>query len=446
MASRLSQQNLPAIYDGGCRGLAFLDPKESVFDFVEVEKALDAVPGHKKLSSFAPQAVYHAIMQRGPENCSPDVFSRLSREQVVRIMDYDVWQADSLSHSRFFAWVNLFRRMTPEKAYKTFSHLDEEYKIAALAPFVRIYDPETYEQLSDEEQDRLYRFPSDAFFYEIRSDDPHIHDGIAGLVELILSQDINFAFSILTHAAYLPPQESEDLLAQFRRARLEEDGFVTLEESLSYFQTLPVVIDDTGVMANIDNRAFLEQAMSGIDDASVVDDLQKGWITLSNALCAAAAVEPDDRHHFRYVLNHAKAIAALGLNLASGGSIEKAVSMLIARHFHPKQMWQTGLSRIRAELATFVEPFQADASKRLQKFYRYYTLRQHGLLLDWIDRELVDVLDFQDIEILKGMFNRFPQVPDIQGNTITFRPVETPKDLQTLRHHLQRILTCLKPQ
>ena len=51
-----------------------------------------------------------------------------------------------------------------------------------------------------------------------------------------MGEDMEYAMAMLAHASAALPLESEELLAQFRNARFEEDGFVLMKKAYVFFK------------------------------------------------------------------------------------------------------------------------------------------------------------------------------------------------------------------
>src|SRR6185312_7723513 len=98
MASRLSEESLRAVLDAGQQGLVIESEPASVAvpgDRVDLDALLVAEDPEKAVQAVAPQAMYAALVAKGPEDCL-DVLPLVSEEQVTRVFDYDVWDKDQL--------------------------------------------------------------------------------------------------------------------------------------------------------------------------------------------------------------------------------------------------------------------------------------------------------------------------------------------------------------
>jgi hypothetical protein len=462
MASRLSDDEIRAVYDGGQQGLAIEAPNgraapggglTHAFEIVDLDRLADREDAEAAVQAVPAQVVYRSLVAKGLSD-SLEVLPLLSDEQVVRIFDYDVWRDDRLAPVEVAKWLSIWREIGKEELYRRFRSLDEEYQIAFLSGRVEMFDEEEYERLSQADQDSLTRLPCNTLFYRLTTEDPRIEEGVEALIEAALAGDVAYAYSLLNHAAYMPPNESEDGLARFRRARLEEDGFVSYEESLQAFR--PVDLDELtrkwcgsaqaaslepgplAPRAGAEGRSLLAVALEAAAAGMAAEDyevLMRSFAHLSNALCAASKVTTEDLAGQRRVLTMAQGLANLGLELVSGRDLDRAVG--VVRGEHPQVLFRAGLTAVRRLGEALMRRFASAKLPKADELKRLFELGRHGLLLHAVDLALLPVLGFERAEVLKGLFNRFPVVPkgahtigsdvssDEAAHRIIFAPVDS---------------------
>lgn len=340
MASRLSEDHLRGVYGTGHQALPIkpLVAPELAPAKVDLDALLNQEDPIAAVQAVPSQALYHALVERGPEDAL-EVLELVSDEQLTRILDYDAWSEDQLAPLKLIRWLDLFKEMGPEQLYRRFHDLEEEYQIALLGPMIDIVDEEEYEKLLDVQQDEFHRLPCGTLFYKIKSSDPRITGFVESLVEATLASDVNYAYALLTHAAFMPPNESEADLARFRRARLEEDGFVSYQESLRYFAPLDLgalrrkwelrgipakKLEPTAVATQREGVRLIDRVLaSGAFSVHETEDLSRGFGVLANALCAATKIEADDSRGLRRLFSQAQALANLGLEWLHKGTLRE---------------------------------------------------------------------------------------------------------------------------
>lgn len=459
MASRLSEESLRAAYDAGHQ--SFTLKAADATDLlsgppVDLEAILDSEKAKGKIQALRPQPLYQALMVRGLED-SLDVLQSISRSQLVKLFDYDVWMYDHLVPAKAFKWLSMFKELGREELAKRFRQLDEEYQLALLGPYIVLFDLEAYEELPEAHQDRVNGLPCNELYYEIKSEDPAVIEMVEELVAAGLEADIQHTYSLLAHAAYMPPNEEEAKINQFRKARLEEDGFITYEESLSIFRpvdmdqikkesSLPEHTNALSVRPEQHGESFLAAVLSkAVEewDTEEYEDLTRGFAFLSNSLCAASRVEPDDTSGLKIVLQQVNALAGLGLEYLSGHDGTLALSLL--QKTHPQILFRVGMTlvgRLQEQMVALIDSCKLPKSEYLYKMLR---LDKRGEILRTLDLHYMQSLGFVRTEIVKGLFNRYPVCPKGAAESkegagrILFSPIDSMSTLLSFANTLDGI-------
>jgi hypothetical protein len=438
MENRLSNVALIASLDAGHQSLPW-DPGQPAGFLTAVDlKAIMQDPAAAEIIPSLPvQPLYYALKRQGLEE-SLEVLPLLSQEQVTRMIDYDAWSSDRLVPKKLFEFLKPFAEVSAAQLFERFSELDEEYQLAALEGKVRVYEAESIYDLSEDLQDRVRAMPCGKVFYEICTDDSIEIEFIDALIRASQEQNLRYTYSLLGHVSYLPPSEQEAMTAQFRRARMEEDGFVSFEESQDLFRPIDLeavkgkwgqrheVKPHTDLMAG--ELSFLDQVfLVAQESGTPIDDLytiHQGFLYLANALCAASQVEPDDMQGLHRLLEQSKALSSLGLEYLADGQTELGRDILkgeAARVLF--QVGYTRIDRLRTAVVEKLHRLRLPRAERLQDLYRG---RHWGALILELDRHWVEYVGLESGEILKGLFNRFPMYPvqiQDEAKRIIFRPL-----------------------
>lgn len=460
MENRISAESLAAIYDSGCQGLAF---ERSILDSslfwepLDFDEIIRSPNPQKTIASLSPQRLYYSLMDKGPSDCL-EVLALLTPEQFQRILDYDVWKRDELVPQRVLYWTDLLRQADPEKAYQKFCDLEEEYQLATLTPFLRIYDQEEYEEMNDVDQDKLFRLPGDAFFYAVETEDVAVKESILGLLDCIMVHDMKYLIALIAHASYLPKNESAQTAAQFRRARLEEDGFISYEESLSCFSNIEEVSDsikstDRSEIKELaptkSGKTFLDEVLSygkqNLWTPEEVIQINQSFAHLANHLCTASQIESDDISSLKFIFTNSKSLCSLALEHLSSGNIHSATQILTS--LYPKALFKTGLGLLLGSQKKLVDKICMLEAPGHEKIRRFFLQKNYARLLESVDKYLLSELGFETCELIKGIFNRYPQHPAyVNGDTqkIRFFPVSNHKELKKFIETTQRIILCLE--
>lgn len=464
MQSRLTQQSLRKIYHSGCGGLSF-DAKnfeKSHLKDLDFEKILCSQNPKAMVQKLSAQTLYLSLREH-PELCL-EVLPYISKDQFQRVLDYDVWEQDNFLPERVLYWTQSLSKISSEQVYEKFSLLEEEYQISTLSPFLRVYDQEAYDNMTERDQDQLERFPGDALFYSIQCENSELRAKIKTLIEDISSSNMNYAMSLVSHSALLPPNESVLTASQFRRARLEEDGFVSYEESLLCFAPFAPESFKKEIQEKLSKRSsesllptlskrsdrFLEQVMEAGDQIWLDDEkrtLEQGMAFLANSLCTACSIETDDLSSLKFLFTNTRALCSLGLEYVSEGQLLDAIE--ICKKVYAKDLFKTGLNLVRESQSDLLKGMKDLRLPRVEVFEQSLLELKFALALDWIDKNLIDRIGFQEAEIMKACFNRFPQYPveiaeEDAPKRIAFLPVSSLKTLDLYKQTCQRILTCLQ--
>jgi len=460
MENRLSDSVVADNLDAGHQNLAWEPgPPSGFLAGIDINSLLANPLAAEIVPQLPTQALYYAIKQHGIEDAL-DLLPLLSQEQVERMLDYDVWTRDELVPKKFFKFMKAFAEVSREQLFERFSELDEEYQLAALQGFFRVYEVENAFDLAEDVSDRVYRMPCDKVFYEILSEDADEIAFIEELMEGAKEHNLRYAYSLLGHATFMPPAEQMAQVARFRRGRLEEDGFVSYEESLHIFAPIDrraLLAQWSQVTTSMElsslalqggSGSFLDAVLLAARDHDVsVDELygiHQGFLYLANALCAATQVEPDDIAGLNRLLEQGRALLSLGLEYVAQGELEIGIAAL--RGESTRTLFRAGLSlvdELRTEVVSRLVSMQWPRSERLQRFYE---ARQWGQILLELDRYWIANIGLQAGEVLKGLFNRFPMVPMRMmqdQNRIIFAPVINLSALMELEKNIQTILGSL---
>lgn len=470
MASRLSDETLLSAYDRGLSSFDWqaanlpspMDEERGARAFLDGLLATEDTAA--EVQAMEPSLIRHIMLTAGIEE-HLDLLPLLSQEQMTHIIDIEGWDAGQLSPSGAARWLQLHKQANPEELFRRFRDLEEEFQLGLLGPLVETYDLDAYEKMDDAEQDALMRLPCDEVFYKIKSEDPEIRQFVEELVAQALAKDIEYAYSMLAHASYLPPSEQESLALRFRNARLEEEGFVTPENAARLFLAEAgenAIARWTGLnVAQLADRliASAKGSSAPLNESTSISTSVKrphavmtiesalasctaeasGPIAVSlshvaNTLAVATGLEADNRQGLRLVLAHTKGYCNLGLELLSQAAtipstlISDEIAMRIVSNEHPATLFKTSiaaLDEIRRRTLDMLEIAGLLSAQTTQQIRRLLFSRKYGQIMNTLDFEALPTIGFEATEILKGLFNRFPLCPatNAVGDRMTFKPV-----------------------
>jgi len=460
MASRLSEESLVRIYDGGFKAVRWkhrLVNQGLLAERVDLLSILNTENAQETIQGLPPQVLFRSLAEQGVSDCL-EVLPLISQEQFVAILDYDAWTDGELQHRKAFQWLQQFREADRGQIFSRFRSLEEEYQIALFGPYLRVVDPEDYDMLSSVEQDRLESFPGGALYYEIKSEDNEIRQFFADFLEVGMGEDMEYVMSVFTHAGYMPPNEQETLISQFRTARIEEDGFVPFNESLAIFQRVDISAfqkkwnDSTSAtetklpaVTHVSAVSFLDLVMDLAEKELTSEELhliRNRHVYLANAMCSACRVEVGDSASLAKILEQIWSMNSLSLEFLAQS--DPALAVKILNEEHPKHLFQVAFSLvgdIRIKALNVMKNFLPIADTILYNV----DLGKFGVAQSYVDKELLEVFGFELTEILKGAMGRFPMIKeDWQDGRIILRPVDGLAALGQMKNSLEIMLAKLQ--
>lgn len=461
MASRLSEYALKEVYDSGLRGLpwkAFAQTTTLLGGRVPVLKDIMALDDAELIiKSLEPLDLYRAIKSQGVED-HLEVLPLMSEEQHIRIMDYEAWQGANLVPERAFSWLKLFREVSHEEFFGRFKSLDEEYQLALLSKFITVIEKEEHEKLGSADQDLYTVLPCNELYYRVISESPQTREFIEVLIQSGLIVDLPYTYSLMTHSSFIPPNEDEQKITQFRRARLEEDGFVDAVDARAIFVPLtPAEVELMRGRYTANSEQGSSVVLASPSEAQLLIDIVLDQLKLSeehlqrlahtvNTVAAAAGIAPDEIQSLDQVVLLVKSVLSLALDdLANGDSIKAAE---VFKSEHPTHVLRYGFALAHAMRTDLSERLAATGMQGVEALPRLIRAGRLGEVMFRVEQYLMPVLGLDSVEYLKGAFNRFPMAPRPAESgalgegaiRVVFEPVHSKVGLRAIAAQVEGIL------
>lgn len=451
MTGRLSETTVTSILDGGHKSLPWEAGQPSGFlAGIDFNAILQSPEAKQIIQSLPTQPLYYGLKRKGFADCL-DVLPLLSEEQMTRIADYDLWYKDRLVPQKAFELLGFFGEVSSRELYDRFAFLEEEYQLTILGGLIQVYELEEFEAMTHEEQDVLFAMPCNEVYYSIRSDDQDVVGFVQKIMTSLNEHNLRYAYSLIGHVSYCLPSENEEAIRRFRSARLEEDGFVTYEDSLSCFtpidfkplrqkwsrgdQRQGAVAHITESRSNFLGRV-LDLAQSSGWSIDEQYEVHQQLLYLANSLCSASQVEPEDLFGLNRVLEQCRSLVSLGLDYLCASDLELGLKVLKGEHV--KNIFRVAISLMQDLRKKTVSRLLAANVPAIKELQECFAAGKYGQILSLIDQELLPYLGFESAEILKGLFNRFPMAPNFgEGKgKITFNPISSLSELAVLRDYV----------
>lgn len=375
----------------------------------------------ESIARLHPSVIHRFLLDKSAESCL-QLLPLLSDDQFVRLFDYDVWQGDRLSAESAVRWLDLYRRIGSAQMIRRFQSLDEEYQLVIMAALIDLVTADELESLPASLQDSFVPLPCRQLFYRVKLPQNEVLEFVPAFVEAALTQDLNYTYTLLNQASYCLVSEQEQLLLQFRTARLEEDGFVSFSESIKIFAPIDVESYLQKWQLNAGQKNSLP-ARQRYDDylvevikhcretlsATDLETIQLKLLLCSNTLCSATMTEASDRRGIKKNLEQTRAIIGFSLDYLSVGNVEHAGKIL--RHEYGQVLFRLAMTliyRVQEKLLISLASYLPN-TEQLRRLHRSH---KWSAVDDFIDINYLDLLGYQHNEILKGLLARFPEIID----------------------------------
>ncbi len=455
MESRLSEYTVKATFDAGHRSLPWQPGQPSGFlAGIDLDAILASPESKQIIQSLPVQTLYVGLKKRGFAD-SLEVLPLLSQDQVTRISDFDCWHKGRLAPKRMMELMGYFAEISDKQLYERFAFLDEEYQIATLQGLIQVIEEEDFELLPSDLQDQFNAMPCHKVFYRIKTDDPDSVAFIDKIIKSACEHNLRYAYSLLAHVAYDVPNEAEATIRRFRTARLEEDGFVPYEESLLIFRPvalkqykekwhIPSIRPGATATSNTYDVPFINLVLDKAQQAhwSIDEQYQVhlGLLTLTNAMCSAVNVEPDDTSGLVRILEQCQALVGFGIDFLSQGNLTTALEIL--KNEHPKTLFRVGLTLVNELRSAFLVNLKKMGVKQADALLNDFHGQRWGNICYQLDVEYLDLFGFDVVEILKGLFNRFPMAPVFSSNkeSMQFRPLYSMMEFARLQEFVWAVM------
>lgn len=189
--------------------------------------------------------LYQSLVAHGLED-SIEVIEHLRGEQLVKVLDFDVWNKDAsesgtveFEPKRFLDWVRAWFEIDPDFAAERFLELDEEIIILAMQGLLKIYPEGLSRPPAEEKADEYWTTTDGRFHLKVIDDAPESFELVHALVDALYRKDVKLAQSVLSHSAMLVHAETLEDGLKWRDGRLSDAGFVSKEEAADFLKPLP---------------------------------------------------------------------------------------------------------------------------------------------------------------------------------------------------------------
>ncbi|MBJ6723184.1 DUF6178 family protein [Geomesophilobacter sediminis] len=394
-----------------------VDEKRAHLQTVTPKERMDLIigdpEGKRLVRAMDPQEFFWLVKEIG-EADSMEMMQLATAEQIIFILDMEVWDGWAFSQKKACEWVGHLVESGKPRVHEFLKKVDFEFLLLFLGRELAVGGG-IGDLADDEERFADYDQSFDNVFF-LTFKNPQHSRLIGTFVSMLLELDKELYTSVLEGIKGGIDVELEEDCQRFRAGRLQDLGFPPLEEAVSiYGRVNPESFELSGtkelyptegrqvVPFSAPKDSLLLRALARTTSTAVMQELN---YLVNNALVAEGqAFQDSDR--INDVLQRVYGYLNIALERLTSGDEARAAEVLV--HEELKRLFQLGFSVV-LNLKFAAETVQSSdyASGKVlaglkQKRPRFY----RGLDPDGIDgyREFRDVTDVQRVADFLAMFH-----------------------------------------
>lgn len=389
--------------------------------------------------------LYQALLEDESEG-TLDILGALSTEQFQHIIDLDMWDQGELQTGDVMRWLRRCAQISSRELYERFTSLDHEHQLTIIAALVHGYSPEEAAELDEAQQNSLLSFPREAYFYAVLSTDDKLISTTIELMEALQEHHMEYALSLISHSAWLPAAESQQMALQFSEARREDLGFIpqlraqqsfvfsSAQAAADFHARVRRILAQGEPLSSVATTAVLPATSVDVADTAVpvpflltvlhyldaqqmwqhqdYRNLMDDWLMCANHLASATGIHPAQTADRDFLFEHILAAQSLALDLLSSHNpahASRLLSQLPCKSF--MQYVHSVVQPIRCAVAALLIELRVVPAR----FEFFVDSARFGLAQNALD-ECLDFYGLLHTELLKGLFNRFPLLVDKQSS------------------------------
>lgn len=261
------------------------------------ERLLASAELADEVEALQPLEAYYIIREIGLEQALP-ILLALSPEQLEACVDLDCWSRYDFAVDSLDEWLTAFSLAGPEVLARAFFSLDYVVQLLFLAQTVTVYDPDTDEIAQEDEESPLRAMTPDGFYLLQLKTELTLKIHPFTVLDALYQYDLRASHQLLSDVRVDLPTQIEEEALRFRNDRMQDIGFVPLDEAAVLFsppdQRQPVSrpqrpVDSSPVRlpsvyaGSLIETSLLHKALSLITDQQFLTRLEQEIIWVINS-------------------------------------------------------------------------------------------------------------------------------------------------------------------
>ena len=317
-------------------------------------------PAAEQLVRAVPETDFYLLIKEVPDNDAIALLSIASDSQWQHVLDLDLWREDRIVPAKITHWIRMLLACGWECAARWVSEIDPHLILLMLKKRIRVYLPDYDYSIVELELESLWTLDN---WYFIEFLDNESAKDYQRLLRLLAQVDSDLYRALMEHLMSETESSVEAYEDRLRWARLEDFGFLGLDEAITIYQyQSPERIESIKTSMNIRTADFAPSdmtpphfplklargedlvgaALDAISDEAALDSVKMALASLGNQIFTADLKTVEGKDTFIDVLQKAKSYITIGLErLGAAGVSEAAV---ILSRVPLKTLFQIGFS------------------------------------------------------------------------------------------------------
>lgn len=319
---------------------------------------LDSPAPRQLVQSMPPQELLYTIKDIGIVD-GAEVIELATKDQLRNCLDLDVWKKDKVQHDLIFHWMQLLVAGEIDAAENVMAALDPDVFVLYFKQVLNIYKrKEDEDEPVIDTPGQLIMTPGRNYIVEIPfpGEDPH-NPMLLAAVNLFIQYGYEFSHRLFETMLNSLDSDLEERAYQFRKARVEEMGFVDYFDAIGIYQPLPpksrpLPPSEEGsntttlpILATPQGSGLFNKSMQRVDSPETQARIRTELVYLNNKILSADQIDPSQRRAAENSMRGVLRTLDLGMEVLLQGTDPSAGSQLLYQH-HVEWVFRTGFSQL----------------------------------------------------------------------------------------------------
>ena len=421
------------------------------------ERLLVAADLAEEVAKLEPLEAYYIVREIGLDRALP-VLLNLSPEQLETCVDLDCWNRYDFAADSLDEWLTAFALDGSWSLARAFTSLDYVVQLLFMIQTVTVYDPDTDQVPSeDEESDPSRAMTPDGMYLLEVKDEISLKTHPFAVLDALYEYDSAAAHRLLSDVRVDLPTQIEEEALRFRNGRMQDIGFVAPEEAGVLFSRpaarqpepkshVPIDSGTTRMpfvyAAPLSETTLLEQALSRISDQEELARLEQEIVWAINSAIIAYGEKTKDIQQITDIAERVRDTISLGMEVLlvqaepdcpPEGAAAAAQAVALLEVWSITDLFRHGYA---ATIALQQEVRQAMTEPRFSDWYNLAETSQSD-----------EPGDRQERAFVKALLGRHPLRSGFDlGHADRVKAFASQIEIDLARVHLNRLLTQICSQ